>query len=341
MKPLSVEDFLGGEEDYKEKTSDKINKISEKYSRKLVQRMYYYPRPTPQDVLLEEHEHKEIYEWNIDENFTHFNVFWECRNLFLGLKFIKPIEKLLRKDISISSEIAPPFIEPSGDDCFDHYNYLHIGMVQIAVKPLTLKGLPETFFPGSELISLSYRIYFKLLSTLNPRYFPTSWTLNSVISPNQLTYAVTNSDFSHISQNPDRRICIQFSDNRYAPHRQSFSNNKLMSYVNHSFNRQSLSSRRLMPAIHHISLVEPIYGLARDRTAALHTIASDSNSVVEKVKIDPRTNTVKVIMMFLIRIFLLSPKWSLTPTIMIPHQLDISPGSLARKHIQKEIFDGK
>ncbi|KAG5584786.1 hypothetical protein H5410_045220 [Solanum commersonii] len=36
--------------------------------------MYYYPRPTPQDVLLEEHEHiitnsyngKEIYEWNID-----------------------------------------------------------------------------------------------------------------------------------------------------------------------------------------------------------------------------------------------------------------------------------
>ncbi|XP_049365480.1 uncharacterized protein LOC125830329 [Solanum verrucosum] len=36
--------------------------------------MYYYPRPTPQDVLLEEHEHiitnsyngKEIFEWNID-----------------------------------------------------------------------------------------------------------------------------------------------------------------------------------------------------------------------------------------------------------------------------------
>ncbi|KAG5579985.1 hypothetical protein H5410_050612 [Solanum commersonii] len=54
------------ERDYKEKTSDKINKISEKYARKLVQQMYYYPRPTPQDVLLEEHEHKEIYEWNID-----------------------------------------------------------------------------------------------------------------------------------------------------------------------------------------------------------------------------------------------------------------------------------
>ncbi|WMV08700.1 hypothetical protein MTR67_002085, partial [Solanum verrucosum] len=110
------------------------------------------------------------------------------------------------------------------------YKFLHIGMVQIAFKPLTLKGLPETFLaalrdarnlnfrqslmssiestvaygpgyfnaqpnlqlsltdsnildaltlnvkthgynyaPGSELICLSYRIYYKLLATLNPR----------------------------------------------------------------------------------------------------------------------------------------------------------------------------
>ncbi|KAG5579987.1 hypothetical protein H5410_050614 [Solanum commersonii] len=52
-------------------------------------------------------------------------------------------------------------------------------------------------------------------------------------------------------------------------------------------------NRRLMPAIHHISLVEHIYGLARDRAAALHTITSDSNSIVEKAKIDPRTNIVQ------------------------------------------------
>ncbi|KAG5567876.1 hypothetical protein H5410_065107 [Solanum commersonii] len=110
------------------------------------------------------------------------------------------------------------------------YKFLHIGMVQIAFKPLTLKGLPETFLAalrdtrnlnfrqslmgsiestvayspvyfntqpnlqlsltdfnildaltlnvkthgynyalGSELICLSYRIYFKLLANLNPR----------------------------------------------------------------------------------------------------------------------------------------------------------------------------
>ncbi|WMV50616.1 hypothetical protein MTR67_044001, partial [Solanum verrucosum] len=110
------------------------------------------------------------------------------------------------------------------------YKFLHIGMVQIAFKPLALKGLPETFLAalrdarnlnfrqsllgsiestvaygpfyfntqpnlqlsltysnildaltlnvkmhgynyalGFELICLSYRIYFKLLATMNPR----------------------------------------------------------------------------------------------------------------------------------------------------------------------------
>ncbi|WMV41694.1 hypothetical protein MTR67_035079 [Solanum verrucosum] len=84
---------------------------------------------------------------------------------------------------------------------------------------LNVKTHGYNYAPGSELITLSYRIYFKLLSTLNPRCrlydisdqtilvetnfarskvttrrpikweeidFPASWTLNSALSPNQL-----------------------------------------------------------------------------------------------------------------------------------------------------------
>ncbi|KAG5590787.1 hypothetical protein H5410_041301 [Solanum commersonii] len=46
--------------------------------------------------------------------------------------------------------------------------------------------------------------------------------------------------------------------------------------------RHSLSSRRLMPVVHYISPIQPVYGLARDRAASLHTIGSDDNYVVEK-----------------------------------------------------------
>ncbi|KAG5632672.1 hypothetical protein H5410_004389 [Solanum commersonii] len=74
VQPIDAENFIEGELNNKKEFYDNLNKISEKYARKMVQRMYYYPRPTPQDVLLEEHEHiitksynvKEIYEWNID-----------------------------------------------------------------------------------------------------------------------------------------------------------------------------------------------------------------------------------------------------------------------------------
>ncbi|KAI3712933.1 hypothetical protein L1987_71503 [Smallanthus sonchifolius] len=61
------------EENYHEEVRDQISKLS-KWADKPTQRKYYYPRPTPQDVLIEEQEYivnnsysgKMIYEWNID-----------------------------------------------------------------------------------------------------------------------------------------------------------------------------------------------------------------------------------------------------------------------------------
>ncbi|KAG5571045.1 hypothetical protein H5410_060811 [Solanum commersonii] len=90
LKPLGVDDFSGGESNYKKEFSDEINKISEKHARKPVQRMYNYPRPTPQDVLLEEHEHiitnnyneKKIYEWNID-GYTDRQIYTTVHRMFM------------------------------------------------------------------------------------------------------------------------------------------------------------------------------------------------------------------------------------------------------------------
>ncbi|KAH0776463.1 hypothetical protein KY290_007874 [Solanum tuberosum] len=49
LQPINARDFSEGEISHKNEFSDDINKISENYARKPVQRMYYYPRPTPQD----------------------------------------------------------------------------------------------------------------------------------------------------------------------------------------------------------------------------------------------------------------------------------------------------
>ncbi|KAL4581682.1 hypothetical protein LXL04_006209 [Taraxacum kok-saghyz] len=66
--------FLDSESEDDNIQINRINSYDSKFARKPVQRLYYYPRPSPQDVLHEEQEYeinnsysgKNVYEWNLD-----------------------------------------------------------------------------------------------------------------------------------------------------------------------------------------------------------------------------------------------------------------------------------
>ena len=95
------------------------------------------------------------------------------------------------------------------------------------------------------------------------------------MSQRRVAEEVTNSDYSHITQNSDGKVCIEFTNNYPV-------------YNSRVYNRRPFSGYRRLPKIQHISPISqegPSNGSARRRPLSLHTLSDTmSEGFVEREK---------------------------------------------------------
>ncbi|KAG5570703.1 hypothetical protein H5410_060469 [Solanum commersonii] len=115
-------------------------------------------------------------------------------------QLIKTTEKFLA--LNSSEQTIRLFNERDINLYKNQYNYLHIGMVQIAFKPLTLKGLPETFLVAlRDARNLNFRQSLKgsieCTVAYGPVYFNTQPNLQLSLSDVNILDALTLNDTSN------------------------------------------------------------------------------------------------------------------------------------------------
>ena len=98
------------------------------------------------------------------------------------------------------------------------------------------------------------------------------------MSQTQVAEEVTNSDYSHITQNQDGKVYIEFTGNSPV-------------YNSPIYNRRCFSGYKRLQEIQHISPIShegPSYGSARRRPLSLHTLSDTmSEGLIERVRDRP------------------------------------------------------